>query len=389
MKVLIFMGQFFRLDGSERLAVELAEELNKRGVHTDILTMYSAELSGMAEAREEILKRGVPSVHFLGMKVHPSLWSMVIAIMRLRSLIRSEGYVVIETSVMTPAVIAAWATLGMKARNIVGLHHVFTREGYNNLWHKFWRISLEINSRIRFYAVSKYAKKQWIFYSKTDPGRTHTIPNAIADEYFIAKSEKASLCRELGIPLGGRIVIYIGRLAEYKGIGNLLASLGPILEENNLYLLYAGSLDENVNGSVEIMCSIKNQIVENGWGKRVHFLGQRNDIPRLMASSDLLAHPTLREAFGLVLVEAMAAGLPVVASNVEAIPEVLAGTDSIMVHPDDPDALRAAVLKTLNRHPDETARAIEKGRKRAQDFRMAKRTEEMIQFFGDFIQGHF
>ena len=50
-----------------------------------------------------------------------------------------------------------------------------------------------------------------------------------------------------------------------------------------------------------------------------------------------------------------------VASSVVAIPEVLAGTDSIMVPPDDPDTLREALLTTLNRSPEEKARVIEKG----------------------------
>jgi glycosyltransferase involved in cell wall biosynthesis len=108
-----------------------------------------------------------------------------------------------------------------------------------------------------------------------------------------------------------------------------------------------------------------------------------------MASSDLLVHPTRIEGFGLVLAEALAAGLPVVASNVEGIPEVLAGTDSVMVPPDDPEALRGAVLKTLNRTPDEAAEAIEKGRIRAQDFRITNRTDAMINLFEEVLSGRF
>jgi len=106
-------------------------------------------------------------------------------------------------------------------------------------------------------------------------------------------------------------------------------------------------------------------------------------IPRLMASCDLLVHPARIEGFGLVLAEALAAGLPVVASNVDGIPEVLAGTDSLMVQPDDPEALRDAVLKTLNRTPEETVCAIEKGRTRAEDFRIGKRTDAMVKLFED------
>ena len=56
MKVLIFMSQFYQLGGAERLAIELAEELNKRCIHTDILSMYTEELPGVEDARKDLLE---------------------------------------------------------------------------------------------------------------------------------------------------------------------------------------------------------------------------------------------------------------------------------------------------------------------------------------------
>ncbi len=134
---------------------------------------------------------------------------------------------------------------------------------------------------------------------------------------------------------------------------------------------------------------MEQQIAAKNWGDRVKFLSFRTDIPRLMASADVLVHPTRNEGFGLVLAEAMAAGLPVVASNVEGIPEVLEGTNSIMVARDDPVALRDAVLKTLNRTPDEVAGAIEKGRQRVQSFSTDVRTDHMVNLFEDVLSGRF
>ncbi len=116
MKVLIFMTQFYQLSGAERLAVELAEELNKRGIHADILSMYTENLPGVAEAKQDLLNRGIPNVHFLSMKIHPSIVSLLPAILRLRRLIREEGYDIIETSMVSPTVLAAWATRREKAR---------------------------------------------------------------------------------------------------------------------------------------------------------------------------------------------------------------------------------------------------------------------------------
>ena len=76
-----------------------------------------------------------------------------------------------------------------------------------------------------------------------------------------------------------------------------------------------------------------------------------------------------------------------VASNVEGIPEVLADTGSIMVEPNDPHALREAVLKTLNRTSDEAIRALEKGRKRAEYFRIGKRVDALVNLFDNVRSG--
>jgi glycosyltransferase involved in cell wall biosynthesis len=100
-----------------------------------------------------------------------------------------------------------------------------------------------------------------------------------------------------------------------------------------------------------------------------------------MASADVLVHPTRHEGFGLVLAEALATGLPVVASNVGGIPEVVAGTDSILVPPDDVAALQEAVQRVLNRTSEEAEAARQKGRARAEFFRTERRTDELLAYF--------
>ncbi|MBB5348075.1 glycosyltransferase [Desulfoprunum benzoelyticum] len=387
MKVLIFMTQFYRLSGAERLAVELAEELNKRGIHSDILSMYTENMSGVLEAKEALLRKGIPAVHFLGMKIHPPITSMFPAILKLRRMIRDEGYDIVETSMISPTVIASWATQGTRARHVAGLHHVYRRELHNSLQQMFWRFSVRCNKRIRFYAISDYVTDCWVEYSRTSPLYTRRIYNAIPDDSFDVVPDRYEVRKDLGIPGNARLAIYVGRLVAYKGIDTLLNALSPILEKENLFLLYVGQPYLGASGTQEMLQQIERQVAEASWRDRVKFLGYRKDVPRLMASSDILVHPTRTEGFGLILAEAMATGLPVVASNVEGIPEVLAGTDSVMVPPDDPEVLRKAVLKILNRRPEEAARAIKKGQIRAEDFRIEKRTDAMVKLFEDIRMG--
>jgi glycosyltransferase involved in cell wall biosynthesis len=390
MKVLIFMTQFYQLSGAERLAVELAEELNKSGIRADILSMYTEEMPGVEEAKRALLLKGIPAVHFLGMRIHPPVSSMLPAVMQLRHLLREEKYDIVETSMMMPAIITSWSTMmGVQTRHVVGLHQVFRRDRENELKHMFFRLTVRRNQLIRYYSITDYAVAHWITYSKTSPRHIRRIYNAILDDCFEIRNDRELVRKELRIPEEGKLVIYVGRIAAYKGIDTLFDSLGPVCERHNIYLLYIGLPDHSVNGTREMIEQIEKRIANEQLGERVKFLGHQKDIPRLMSAADLLAHPTRIEGFGLTLAEAMAVGLPIVASNVEAIPEVLAGTDSIMVPPDDPEAFQAAVLRTLRRTPDEAASAIAKGRNRAQDFRISNRTDAMIQLFEDVIQGRF
>jgi len=377
------MTQFYQLSGAERLGVELAQELNKRKIHTDILSMYTEDMPGVLEAKKELLQRGIPQVHFLRMKVRPSIASIIPAILNLRRLIKEEKYDIVETSMVSPTVLAAWAVRGTQSWHLAGLHQVFRRDRENSIRHWLWRFSIRCNPHIRYYSISDYASKAWVYYSRTPPQYTRTIYNAIPDDCFKAVADRQGIRTELRIPQNSRIALYVGRLAKYKGCDTLVDTLGPILKKSNLHLLLVGEPDTNVPGCGEMIDGMKKQIKDNGWNDWIRFLGYRKDIPRLLASADIIVHPTHMEGFGLVLVEAMAAGLPVVASNAEAIPEVLKNTDSIMVPPDDPESLRKAVIQTINRSPLEATVAIEKGRKRAEDFRIGRRIDSMLKLFGD------
>lgn len=383
------MTQFTQLGGAEKLAVELAENLNKRGVQTDILSMYSEEFPGVTEVKKNLLLKGIPTVHFLGLNLHPSVLSVFKAIYKLNKLIRSQKYDVIETSMIPPAVIASWAVRGTQTRHVAGLHQVFNKIRDTSKQDKLWLLSAKCNRRIRYYAITKYVAKSWSLYSNSLPQYIRKIYNAISDDYFDAVSDRNNIHKELGLPTDSQLAIYVGRLAAYKGIDTLLDALVPILKQQNLILLYVGRPDLDVKGTEEILQKMQTRITNENLENKVKFLSYRNDIPRLMASADVLVHPSLMEGFGLTLVEAMATGLPIVASNVEGIPEVLAGTNSLMVSVNDPNALRDMVLRTLNCTHHELKHTIDKGRCRAESFRTNDRAAAMFQLFEDVVANRF
>ncbi len=153
--------------------------------------------------------------------------------------------------------------------------------------------------------------------------------------------QRGKVRRELCLPDPVTVIGVVARLSEEKGIGYLLEAMPHVLKRYpNLYLLIAG------DGPIKD--KLKNLSVHMGLEQNVIFLGYRNDIPEFMTDIDLLVMPSLTEGFPLSLLEGMAAGLPIVATRVGGIPEIITdGREGILVPPREPDALAKAIIRVL------------------------------------------
>jgi glycosyltransferase involved in cell wall biosynthesis len=119
-----------------------------------------------------------------------------------------------------------------------------------------------------------------------------------------------------------------------------------------------------IAGAGDLEDYLRDLALEFGVAERVHVLGARKDVPALMHAIDVFAMPSIWEGFGIVLLEAMAAGRPIVASRVATIPEVVVdGETGVLVPPGAPSAL-AQALGTLARDAARAKRLGEAGRER-------------------------
>lgn len=137
----------------------------------------------------------------------------------------------------------------------------------------------------------------------------------------------------------GRRFLAVGRLERQKGFDVLIeavASASAIGADVRVDICGDGSQRSMLQAHIE----------HCGVGDRVRLLGQRDDVQQLMLGADALVHPARWEGFGLVLLEAMRAGLPVISTRVGAIPEVVADQHSgILVEPDNVSALAASMAR--------------------------------------------
>jgi len=147
--------------------------------------------------------------------------------------------------------------------------------------------------------------------------------------------------QELRIPLGATVIGTVGRLVSQKGHKYLLAAFALIKDEfpgARLLLVGEGSrMDE-----------LKNYAKGLSVDKEVIFAGLRRDIPQMLSAMDIFVFPSLWEGLGNALLEAMAAGKPVIATNIPPIREVINSEQAgILVPPADPAAIASAVRLLL------------------------------------------
>ncbi len=148
--------------------------------------------------------------------------------------------------------------------------------------------------------------------------------------------------RELGYDQEQVVIAVVGRLARQKGVIYALQAFRNVARENpGACLLVIGDGPQRDELLKEVRAGVSAGDFD---ASRVQFIGWRADVPRLLVAVDLLLVPSLHEGFGLVLLEAMAARLPIVATDISAIPEVVdSGKTGLLVPPRDPVAMARAI----------------------------------------------
>jgi glycosyltransferase involved in cell wall biosynthesis len=170
-----------------------------------------------------------------------------------------------------------------------------------------------------------------------ESARFAVIPNGVDLSRFAGPTPRSTVRADFGIPADAPLVGVVARLEAEKGHRHLLDAWPSILRRApDTWLLLVGEGSE--------ADALRAQAAELGIGDRVVLTGRREDISALTAELSVAVLPSLREAQGISILEAMARRVPVVASSVGGIPEVItSGVDGILVPPADPDALGTAI----------------------------------------------
>jgi glycosyltransferase involved in cell wall biosynthesis len=216
-------------------------------------------------------------------------------------------------------------------------------------WHGFTRFSrkrrLICRALARFtdlsLVVSQGVKDYLVRELGLSPDQIRVVPNGVNTAALDAARPGPEVRRELGLPDQARVIGLVGRLDHWgKGHKELFAALASLKARYPIHAL--------IVGGGRRQAEIKQAAADLGLATEVHFLGSRRDVPDLLQALDIFVLPSYSEGLSLALLEAMAAGLPVIATRVGGNPELVTdGVTGLLIPPKDAEALAQALERLL------------------------------------------
>jgi glycosyltransferase involved in cell wall biosynthesis len=256
------------------------------------------------------------------------------------------------------------------SRVVITEHDPFPLSGF-----KGW-LKNKLMKSVKAIIVCSQAAKNLVCSQDPRCGEKITVvPNGIDIEEFRAqaKSEERIEVRRGMVKneLNRKIILCTAELHERKGQKYLIEAVKRLMEKFPIQLVFVGD-------------GVKRKYYEKlarPFGNHVAFLGRRRDIGSLMAASDIFVLPSIREAFGLVLLEAASVGLPIIATNAGGIPEIIEhGKTGMLVAPGNPKELATAIATYLEK-PSAAAEFAKRAKEKVEmEFHaktMAMRTAEV------------
>ena len=229
----------------------------------------------------------------------------------------------------------------------------------------------------RYVTVSEFSKRDICRFHGLPPQRVVVIYNAAGERFFRKLPGDAIAHVRAKYNLPREYFLFLAGFDKRKNALALVEAFSQLPSDRPPLVLAGAHNREFTNAS--------QRIAALGLHDRVFCPDHLNDddLPAIYQGALALVHPSLYEGFGLQLVEAMASGIPVLASNATSLPEVLGGC-GLLFNPDDPASI-AQQINRVARDPELRATMAEKGRLRAREFSWHKAAEQMLALYCELL----
>jgi glycosyltransferase involved in cell wall biosynthesis len=289
--------------GAERCLAEIATRLDRKLLSPVVYSLAPPPDGAKALLVNKLQSAEIP-VQFLGLT---RAWQFLQGVGRLRDLLRDQRAEVVQTFLFHANVVGARAARQLAIPHATGFRVADPRR---------WRLAIE---RSQTAAAAKHvcvSQSVADFYRQRgfDADKLVVIPNGI-DARIWRDAQPLDLTT-LGVPPARRAIVYVGRLDKQKGLPPFFQVLPAVFDEFESY-------DLLIVGDGQQRAALFRLARELGIANRVHFAGWRGDVPNLLAAADLLVLPSRWEGMPNAILEAMAAGKPVVAARAQGVVELL------------------------------------------------------------------
>ena len=346
--------QSMEAGGAERVVAEYTKWHDRSRYEPEVCCVLSS-----GPFADSVAATGVP-VHVLGRKSRFD----VRAIVTLARIIRRGRFEVVHNHNFTALAVGLLASILGRARAVIRTEHNVVRTRGRARHYLSRAAALREDAQI---AVSAAVRRAHTECGRIPGSRFVTIMNGIDEERLVPGAERAAVRRELGLPDDAVVCLNIGSLTEQKNRRTLLDATARLSDIEALRMLVVGSGPEKEE--------LEARVSDLGLSGRVLFLGQRLDVPDLLAASDIFVLSSDWEGLPITILEAMASGVPCVSTAVGGVPEALTdGVSGLTVEPGDPGAL-ADGIRTLARDPELRARMAAAAR---DEFEQRFRAEQMV-----------
>ncbi|MFN8530829.1 MAG: glycosyltransferase family 4 protein [Anaerolineae bacterium] len=320
--------------GAEQHLLTLLPGLRQRGVDARLLALVEPghPVDELAAVAAEV------DLPFARMVIHSN--ADIGLTSRLRQYIRAEQPEMVHTHLLHADL------YGIPAARLAGVRCVLSSRHNDDAFRRktHWRAIHRVQWRMidAGIAISDAIRQFCVDVEGASPKQIQTIHYGLTPSAMDDPVPRPSLRESLKLPADALLIGMVGRLIEQKGMRYGLEAFARVcgaFPSAHLVIAGDGVLRAELEGVAAAL----------GIAERTHFLGWRTDVNQLMGAFDVFLMPSLWEGFGLVLLEAMARSLPVLASRVSAIPEIVVdGETGLLAPPRDVGALETGLRSLLS-----------------------------------------
>lgn len=250
---------------------------------------------------------------------------------------------------------------------------------FGNLYRKFL-VPEMVKSTDMLITVSYFEQKRIKEHFHYGDDKVKVVYNGVGNHFFKQHTSEEIKGIKLKYKLPEKFILFLGNQDPKKNLPNVIRAYSKYLQgDGNLNLVVLDYPKE----------SLKNFVNSEGLDVRIidktfspGYVNNK-ELPLLIQACDIFLYPSLRESFGIPILEAMACNVPVITSNTSSMPEV-AGDAAVFVNPESVDEIVAALIRVEN-NPELQTELIAKGAKRSAEFSWTSSARQSIQIYENLV----